>query len=52
MKLSDVSYVPRLRFNLISLHAVMPKCSVTLDADGAHTLGGSSSFVRMIQGLK
>lgn len=43
--LLDVGYVPGLRFNLFSLHAEIPKCSVTLDADGVHMLGRSLSFV-------
>ena len=46
VKLLDVAYVPSVRFNLFSLHAVMPKCSVTLDADGAHMLDGDLSFMR------
>lgn len=29
VKLLDVEHVPGLRFNLFSLHAVMPKCRVT-----------------------
>ena len=40
VKLLNVAYVPGVRFNLFSLHAVMPKCPVTLDADGAHMLDG------------
>lgn len=47
VKLLDLAYVPGLRFNLspFSLYAVMLKCSVTLDADGAHVLDGRLSFV-------
>ena len=46
VKLLDVAYVPGIRFNLFSLHAVMPKCPVTLNANGAHLLGGGLSFMR------
>ena len=34
-----------MKFNLFSLHAVMLKCTVTLDALGAHMLGESLYFV-------
>lgn len=40
-KLLDVAYVPGPRFNMCPLYAVMPKCSVILDIDGAHMLGRS-----------
>ena len=33
VKLLDVAYVPGVQFNVFSLHAVMPKCSVSLDAE-------------------
>ena len=46
VKLLDVAYAPGVRFNLFSLHAVMPKHSVTLNADGAHMLDGDLSFMR------
>ena len=46
VKLLGVAYVPGLRSNLFSLHAVKPNCSVTLGADGAYMLGGSMTFVR------
>ena len=46
VKLLGVAYVPGVQFNLFSLRAVMPKCSVTLDAIGVHILSGSLSFVR------
>ena len=36
VKLLDVAYVPGVQFNLFSLHAVMPKCSVSLGAEGVH----------------
>ena len=34
VKLLNVAYVPAVEFNLFSLHAIMPKCSVSLDAEG------------------
>ena len=46
VKLLNVAYVPGVRFNLFSLHAVTPKCPVTLDADGAHMLDGDLPFMR------
>ena len=46
VKLLNVAYVPGVRFILFALHAVMPKCLVTLDADGAHMLDGDLSFMR------
>ena len=46
VKLLDVAYVPGFRFNLFSLHAVMPKCSASLDAEGVHMLDGILSFLR------
>ena len=46
VKLLNVAYVPGVRFNLFSLHAVMPKCSVSLDAEGVHMLDGVLSFLR------
>ena len=46
VKLLDVAYVPGVQFNLFSLHAVMPKCSVSLDAEGVHMLDGVLSFLR------
>ena len=46
VKLLDVAYVPGVRFDLFSLHAVMPKCPVTLDAEGVHMLDGVLSFLR------
>ena len=46
VKLLDVAYVPGVQFNLFSLHAVMPKCSVSLDAEGAHILDGVLSLRR------
>ena len=46
VKLLDVAYVPGVQFNLFSLHAVMPKCTVSLDAEGVHMLGGVLSFLR------
>ena len=42
----DVAYVPGVKLNLFSLQAVIFKCSVTLNANGAHMLGGSLSLVR------
>ena len=36
VKLLGVAYVPGVHFNLFSLHAIMPKCSVSLDAKGLH----------------
>ena len=36
VKLLNVAYVPGVQFNLFSLHAVMPKCSVSLDAERVH----------------
>lgn len=42
--LLDVAFVPGVRFNLFSLHAVVPKCPVTLDAKGAHMLNRRLSF--------
>ena len=42
----NVAYVPGVRFNLFSLHAVTPKCPVTINADGAHMLDGDLSFMR------
>ena len=38
VNLLDVAYVPGVHFNLFSLHAVMPKCSVSLDAEEFHML--------------
>ena len=32
VKLLDVAHVPGVQFDLFSLHAVMPKCSVSLEA--------------------
>ena len=46
VRLLDVAYVPGVRFNLFSLHAVMLKCPVTLDCQGAHLLDGQLSFMR------
>ena len=46
VKLLNVAYVPGVRFNLFSLHAVTPKCSVLLDAEGVHMLDGVLSFLR------
>lgn len=45
VKLLDVAYVHGVQFNLFSLHAVMPKCNVILNTNGAHMLGGSLYFV-------
>ena len=36
VKLLDVAYVPGVQLNLFSLRAVMPKCFVSLDAEGVH----------------
>ena len=46
VKLLNVAYVPAVEFNLFSLHAIMPKCSVSLDAEGVHMLDGELSFMR------
>ena len=46
VKLLNVAYVPGVQFNLFSLHAVMQKCPVTLDAEGVHMLDGDLSFMR------
>ena len=46
VKLLNVAYVPAVEFNLFSLHAIMPKCSVSLDAEGVHMLDGDLSFMR------
>ena len=46
VKLQDVAYVPGVQFNLFSLHVVMPKCSVSLDAEGVHMLDGVMSLRR------
>ena len=46
VKLLNVAYVPAVQFNLFSLHAVMPKCSISLDAEGVHMLDGALSFLR------
>ena len=46
VKLLDLAYVPGVQFNLFSLHAFMPKCSVSLDAEGVHILDGVLSFLR------
>ena len=46
IKLLDVAHVSGVQFNLFSLHAVMPKCSVSLDAEGVHMLDGVLSFLR------
>ena len=46
IKLLNVAYVPGVHFNMFSLHAVMPKCSVSLDAEGVHMLDGELSFMR------
>ena len=46
IKLLNVAYVPGVHFNLFSLHAVMQKCHVTLDAEGVHMLDGELSFMR------
>ena len=50
VKLLNVAYVPGLRFNLFSLHAVMPICGAALDAKGAHLLNGSLTFTRRESG--
>ena len=46
IKLLNVAYVPGVHFNMFSLHAIMPKCSVSLDAEGVHMLDGNLSFIR------
>ena len=46
VKLLDVAYVPGVQFNMFSLHAIMPKCSVSLDAEGVHMLDGVLPFLR------
>ena len=46
IKLLDVACAPGVRFNVFSLHAVMPKCSVSLDAEGVHMLDGVLSLRR------
>ena len=46
VRILDVAYVPCVRFNLFSLHAVMLICPVTLDSHGAHLLDGQLSFIR------
>ena len=46
IKLLDVACVSGVQFKLFSLHAVMPKCSVSLDAEGVHILNGVLSFLR------
>ena len=42
----DVAYVRGVQFNLFSIHAVMPNCSVSLDAEGVHILAGVLLFLR------
>ena len=46
VKLLDVAYVPGVRFNLFSLHAVIQKYHVSLDAEGVHMMDGVLSFLR------
>ena len=46
VRLTNVAYVPGVQFNLFSLHVVVSKCRVTMDAKRVHMLGGSVSFVR------
>ena len=46
VKLLDVAYVPALQFNLFSLNAAMPKCSVSLDAEGVPMLDEVLSILR------
>ena len=38
VKLLNVAYVPGVQLNLFSLHAAMPKCSVSLDVERVHML--------------
>lgn len=40
--LTNVAYVPGVRFNLCSMHGVMPKYNEMLDSAGVHLLGGRS----------
>ena len=40
VKLLNLWYVPGVRFNLFSLHAVLPERPVTLNTDGTHMLDG------------
>lgn len=42
--LTNVAYVPRVRFNLFSLYGVLPKCNATLDSAGMHLLGGRQRY--------
>ena len=44
--LLDVADVPGVPFSLFSLAAVMPKCAVSLYAEGVHMLNGGLSFLR------
>ena len=46
VKLLNVAHVLGVQFDLFSLHAVMPKCSASLDAEGVHMLDGVLSLRR------
>ena len=51
VKLLDLAYVPGVQLNLFSLNAIMPKCSVSLDAEGVNVLDGVLSFLRRDAGF-
>ena len=46
VKLLDVANVPGVQFNPFSLYAVMPKCAVSLNAEGVHMVDGVWSILR------
>ena len=46
VKLLNVAYVPGVQFNLFSLHVVVMKFSVSLDAEGVHMLDRVRSLLR------
>ena len=48
--LIDVAYVPGLRFNLYSLHAVQIPHLIVSDASGTHIIGENLTFLRSSSG--
>lgn len=52
VKRLDVVHLSDMRFNLFSLHAVMLKSPVTLDAVGGHMRSKHLSFMRRDAGLR
>ena len=44
VRLLNVAYVPGVNFNLLSLHAVMQKHEITLNAKRIHLLHGDLSL--------